>query len=34
MPSSIIEVRTRYSQEQEVALIDAVQRALVTGTFA
>jgi phenylpyruvate tautomerase PptA (4-oxalocrotonate tautomerase family) len=29
MPSITIEVRRRYSQEQEVALIDAVHRALV-----
>jgi phenylpyruvate tautomerase PptA (4-oxalocrotonate tautomerase family) len=29
MPSTTIEVRTRYSQEQEVALVDAVHDALV-----
>jgi phenylpyruvate tautomerase PptA (4-oxalocrotonate tautomerase family) len=29
MPSTIIEVRTRHTQEREVALIDAVHRALV-----
>jgi phenylpyruvate tautomerase PptA (4-oxalocrotonate tautomerase family) len=29
MPGTIIEVRRRYSQEQEIALIDAVHRAVV-----
>jgi phenylpyruvate tautomerase PptA (4-oxalocrotonate tautomerase family) len=29
MPSIVVEVRRRYSQEQEVALMDAVHRALV-----
>ena len=29
MPSSIIEVRARYSQEQEVALLNAVHNALM-----
>jgi phenylpyruvate tautomerase PptA (4-oxalocrotonate tautomerase family) len=28
MPTTLIEVRTRYSQEQELALIDAVHAAL------
>ncbi|WP_431260429.1 tautomerase family protein [Roseateles chitinivorans] len=31
MPSTLIEVRRAYSQEQEVQLIEAVQAALVEG---
>ena len=29
MPSTTIEVRTRYAQDQEIALVEAVHRALV-----